>query len=53
MELGPAGAALDIDEWGGQVAACRPTGLGNCDPARMVAATLVGGVQERDPLRRR
>ena len=53
MKLGAAGATLDIDVRHGQIATGGAAGLGDRDPARVLAAAIVGGVQERDALRGR
>ena len=51
QQLGAARAALDIDVRRREVAAGDAAGLAERDPARVVAAAIVGGVQERDALR--
>jgi hypothetical protein len=50
MELGTARATLDVDVRNGQVTARAAAGLGDGDAARVIAAALVGGVQEGDAL---
>ncbi|HEY3801884.1 MAG TPA: hypothetical protein VGL61_04720 [Kofleriaceae bacterium] len=53
MKLGTARATLDVDVRHRQMATGGTAGLGHRDPARVLAATIVARIEERDALRGR